>query len=163
MLSSRIKMGVCSAKSALRPIKATASPRRVQVTTALNFPCELWSLDRLLWAFSGFGRAYSIPILCCYCMYCIVLYCIVLHLVIYKAILSASAFQKRFQCEQLWKKRQDFSFEKDERLPERMAEQTGGEVFYCKKVITIFITISYNFTNHYTCRPIFAVFFHSLI
>ena len=58
---------------------------------------------------------------------CVCIHCIVLYLAIYKALLTAKAFQKRSQCEQPRGKRQDFSLEKDEeRLPERMAERTGG-------------------------------------
>ena len=76
-----------------------ASPRRVQVTTALNFLVnyEAWT--------DCFGPLSVLDVPVAYLYYpviaCIVLYCIVLHLVIYKAILSARAFQKRFQCEQL--------------------------------------------------------------
>jgi hypothetical protein len=65
------------------------------------------------------------------CMH-VCMYCIVLYLTIYKAPLTARAFQKRSQCIQPLEKRQVLRREKaEDRPPERMADRTdGGRPFH---------------------------------
>ena len=65
-------------------------------------------------------------------MHFLLVNCIVLYLTICKALLAATALQKRSQCVQLREKRQVFRREKDEdTVPERMAERTdGGSPFH---------------------------------